>query len=145
MGGLPHCRVVHVQVTANGPHHHFPGIQPNADVDRYALRALHLSGVMLDRLLHAQRRIAGTHGMIFVGHRRPKQGHDAIAHDLVDRAFIAMHRLHHALQHRIQQLSGILGVAVGEEFHGAFEVRKQHRDLLAFAFQGTAGGEDFLR
>ena len=100
MGGLPHGRVVHVQVTPNGSHHHFPGMQPNADVDRYALRALDLSGVMLDRLLHAQRRIAGTHGMILVGHGCPKQRHDAIAHDLVDGAFIAMHGRHHALQHR---------------------------------------------
>jgi hypothetical protein len=53
MGGLPHGRVVHAQVTANGPHHHFPGVEPDANVERHALRALYLGGVVLDGLLHA--------------------------------------------------------------------------------------------
>ena len=57
---------------------------------------------------------------------------------------IAMHGVHHALQHRIEELPGLLGIAVGEEFHRALEVGKQHGDLLALAFQGAAGGEDFL-
>ena len=83
--------------------------------------------------------------MVFMGERRPKQRHDAIAHDLVDRALIAMHGGHHALQHRIEELARLFGIAVGEQFHRALEVRKQHRDLLAFAFQGTAGGQDLLR
>ena len=134
MGGLPHGRVVHVQVTTNGSHHDFPGIQPNADVDRYALRALDLSGVMLDRLLHAQRRIAGPYGMILVGEGRPEQRHNAIAHHLVDGAFIAMHGLHHAFQHRIKELAGLLGIAIGQQFHRPFEVSKQDRDQLALAF-----------
>ena len=137
MGGLPHRRVVHVQVTANGPHHHFSRVQPNADVDRHALRALHLSGVVLDGLLHAQRAVAGPHRVVFMGDRRTEQGHDAIAHDLVDRPLVAMHRLHHALQHRVQQLPGVLGVALGQEFHGASEVGKQHGHELALTFEGA--------
>ncbi len=83
--------------------------------------------------------------MIFMRDWRPKQGHNAIAHDLVHRPLIAMHRGHHALQHRVEQLARVLGGAVGQQFHGALEVGKQHGDLLPFAFQGTAGGEDFLR
>ena len=71
--------------------------------------------------------------------RGPKQRHDAIAHDLVDRPLIAMYRRHHPLQHRVEELPGLLGVTVGQEFHRALEVRKEHRDLLAFAFQRTAG------
>ncbi len=39
---------------------------------------------------------------------------DPVAHDLVDGAFIAVHRFHHVLEHRIEDLSGLLGVAVGE-------------------------------
>jgi hypothetical protein len=31
-----------------------------------------------------------------------------------------------------------------QEFHRALEVSKQHRDLLALAFQGAAGGENLL-
>jgi hypothetical protein len=76
---------------------------------------------------------------------RTKERHNAIAHDLVHRPFIAMHGVHHAFQHRIEELASLFRVALSQQFHGAFEVRKQHRDLLALAFQRTAGDEDFLR
>ena len=79
-----------------------------------------------------------------MGKRGPKQGHDAIAHDLVHRALIAMHGRHHALEDRVEELPRFLGVTVGEQFHRALEVGKQHGDLLALAFQGAAGGEDLL-
>ena len=48
-------------------------------------------------------------------------------------------------QHRIEELVRLFGVAVGEQFHRALEVGKEHRDLLPLAFQGTAGRENFLR
>ena len=82
--------------------------------------------------------------MILMGQGRAKERHDAIAHDLVDRALVAVHGGHHAFQDGIEELPGLLGVALGQQFHGAFEVGKQHGDLLALAFQGTAGGEDLL-
>ena len=83
--------------------------------------------------------------MVLMRNGRPKQRHNAIAHDLVDRPLIAMHRCHHPFQHRIEELPGLLRVAVGQQFHRALQVGKQHGDLLALAFQGTAGGEDLLR
>jgi hypothetical protein len=58
--------------------------------------------------------------MIFVGNRRAKQGHDAVAHDLVDGALIAVHGRHHMLQHRVEELASFFGIAVGEQLHGAF-------------------------
>ena len=82
--------------------------------------------------------------MVLMCQGRAKQRHDAVTHDLIDGAFVAMHGRHHALQHRIEELAGLLRIAVGEQLHGAFEVGKQHRHLFALAFQGTAGGEDFL-
>ena len=50
--------------------------------------------------------------MVFMGHGRAEQGHDAIAHDLVDRALVAVHGVHHALQHRVEELPGLFGIAV---------------------------------
>jgi hypothetical protein len=55
-----------------------------------------------------------------------------------------VHRRHHALEHRVEELAGFFGVAVGQELQGALQVGKEHRDLLALPFQGAAGGEDFL-
>ena len=42
--GLAHGRVVHVQVVADGPHHHLPGVEPDADLHLDAMRAAHLLG-----------------------------------------------------------------------------------------------------
>jgi len=55
-----------------------------------------------------------------------------------------MHGLHHAFEHGIEKLPGLLGVAVGKQFHRALEVGEEHRDLLAFAFESAPGGEDLL-
>ena len=46
---------------------------------------------------------------------------------------------------RIEEALGVFGVEVANQLDRAFQVGKQHGDLLALAFQGTAGGEDFLR
>ena len=63
---------------------------------------------------------------------------------LVHSALVAVHGVHHVLEDRIEELLGGFGVEAGEEFRGIFEVGKQHGDLLAFAFQRAAGGQDFL-
>jgi len=41
--------------------------------------------------------------------------------------------LHHPLKHGIQDLSGLLGITVREQLHGALEVGEEDRDLLALA------------
>ena len=45
MRGLPDGRVVHVQVVANGPHHHFPGVEAHAHAQLQAAGAAHLLGI----------------------------------------------------------------------------------------------------
>ena len=141
---LPHRRVVHVQIAADGAHHHLAAVQADPDLHRHTLGALHLGGILLHRRLHGEGGVAGPHGVVFVGNGGAEQRHDAIAHDLVDGTLVAMHRGHHAFEHRVEELAGLLGVTVGQQGHGAFEVGKQHGDVLALAFQGAAGGEDFL-
>ena len=122
-----------------------PALSPTRICTGTPWRAPHLRGILLHGGLHGQRRIAGPHRMVLMRQGRPKQRHDAIAHDLVDRAFVAVHGGHHAFQHGIEELPRLFRIAVGQQLHGAFEVGKQHRDLLALAFQGTAGGENLLR
>ena len=133
-----------MEVVADGPHHHLPGVEADPDLHLDPMPAAHLLAVAADGLLHGQCGIAGAHRMIFVRDRRPKQGHDAIAHDLVHGPLVAVHRGHHPLQHRVEELARFFGVTVGQQLHRAFEIGKQHRDLLALAFEGAAGGEDFL-
>ena len=108
------------------------------------MRAAHLLRIGLHGALHRQRGIAGPRGMVLMRDRGAEQRHNAIAQDLVHRPFVAVYGVHHQMQSRVEELLRVLGVAVARATRGAFEVGKQHSDLLAFAFQGTAGGEDFL-
>ena len=52
--------------------------------------------------------------MVLVRERRTKQRHDPVAHDLVDRALVAVDGLHHVLENWVQELAGLLGIAVGQ-------------------------------
>ena len=144
MRRLPHRRVVHVQIIADRPHDHLTGVQPDPDLHIEPLALAQLLGIAADGVLHAQGGIAGAHGMIFMGQRRPKQGHDAVAHHLIDRPLVAVHRLHHQRQDRVEELTGLLGVAVGQQLHRALEVSEQDGDLLALAFQAQTGLQDFF-
>ena len=81
--------------------------------------------------------------MVLVGNGRPKQGHNAVAQHLVHRALVAVHGVHHAVQGRVEELLGGFGIEAPDEFRRVFEVGKQHRDLLALAFQSSAGARIF--
>jgi hypothetical protein len=67
--------------------------------------------------LHAERGITRPHGVILMGDRRAKEPHDAVAHHLVHRTLVMMDRLHHTLDHGIEDLARLFGIAVGEQLH----------------------------
>ena len=46
---------------------------------------------------------------------------------------VAVDGLHHAFEHRVEQFARLLGVAVSEQLHRAFEVGEEYGDLLALA------------
>jgi hypothetical protein len=120
------------------------GVEPHADLDVDAVGAAYLLRVVLDRLLHPQRRITGADSVVFVGEGSAEERHDAVAHHLVHRALIVMDGLHHAIQHRIEDSSRLLRVTVGEQLHRPLHVGEQDRDLFALAFEGTPRLQDLL-
>src|SRR6266436_3017829 len=74
-----------------------------------------------DCLLHAQRRITGAHRVILMGNRRAEKGHDAVAHHEVHGPLVVMHRLHHAIEHRLEDGTRLLRIAFGDQLHRAFQ------------------------
>ena len=52
--------------------------------------------------------------MVLVREGRAEQRHDAVAHHLIDGALVAVDRLHHAVEHWIEELPGFLRVTVGQ-------------------------------
>ncbi len=137
-------RVVHVEVAADRPHHHLSRIQPHSDLYRNCAGPPDFVTVPAHALLHPERGIAGPDSVVLVRDRRAEERHDPVAHDLVDGALVTVDGVHHALEHGVEELPGLLGVAVGEELHRALEVGEEDRDLLALAFEGTLGRQDFL-
>jgi hypothetical protein len=83
-------------------------------------------------------------GMILVGDRRAEQRHDPIAEELVHGAIVAVHLGQHQFKGAIHQAMDFFGVESFGERSEARDVHEEHRDLLALAFESTAGGEDFL-
>ena len=56
--------------------------------------------------------------------RGTKQREDAIAEGLRHIALIAMHGFHHQRQGRVDNAARLLGIAVFEQVHGAFDIGK---------------------
>ena len=53
--------------------------------------------------------------MVLMSQRRAEQGHDAVAQHLIHRALVVMDRVHHVLDHRVEEPPGLLGILVGQE------------------------------
>src|SRR5438445_11877128 len=141
---LPDSAVIHMEITPDRTDDNVAGVQPNADADRYAFDAAHAITVPLDRLLHPQGSVARAHRVVLVGEGRAEEGHDPIAHHLVHGALVTMDGLHHSLEHRVENLARLLGVAVGQQLHRPLEVGEEDGYLLALALQGAFRGEDLL-
>src|SRR6187455_1023531 len=144
MGRLPHCRVIHLEIASDGAHHYLSRVQTHSYLNGYSLAPSDSLGVPLYRLLHLERRIARAHRVIFMGKRRTEQRHDAVAHDLIDGAFITMDGVDHMLKNGIEKLPCILRITVGQELHRTLDVSKKNRHELALAFEPAFGTENLL-
>ena len=134
-----------MQIVPDGAHHHLTRVEPDAHPQFQAVGAADVLRIRAHGGLHGQRGIASPQGVVFVGQGGPKQGHNAIAHHLVDGALKAVPRVHHAVQRRVEELLGGFRVETANQFGGIFQVGKQHGHLFALAFQRAAGRENFLR
>src|SRR5262245_25917690 len=81
--------------TADGANDDLTRVEPDAELHRHSVRAPDLLAVTPHRRLHVDRGVARADRMVLVGHRRTEEGHDAVPHDLVDGALVAMDRFHH--------------------------------------------------
>jgi hypothetical protein len=68
-----------------------------------------------------------------MGERRAEQREDAIAGGLHDVAVIAMRRIDHQPDRRIDDRPGLLGIEVLHQIHRTLDVREQRGDRLALA------------
>ena len=142
---LAHCGVVHVEVATDRTHHHLTGVESHPDTYCQTLGLLGLISPSIDAILHSQCRIAGAHRVILKSNRSAEQSHDAIAHELIDRALIAVNGLHHPLKYRVKKLARFFRVAIGQQLHRALQIGEQDSHLLALAFEGVLRCQDAPR
>jgi hypothetical protein len=57
------------------------------------------------------------HRVILVSQGRTEERHDAIAHDMIDRALVAMHGFHHPFKDGIEKSACFFRVAISEQLH----------------------------
>jgi hypothetical protein len=55
-----------------------------------------------------------------------------------------MDGVHHQRENWVDKLACVLGIAIGEQLHGAFKIGEQDRDLLALPLKGSLGGKNLL-
>ena len=95
--------VVHAQVVADAPHHHRPGVQAHAHAHRRE-QCRRVGGGLLQPLADRQHAVQRAAHMVFVCQRRAEQRHEAVAEELIDRAFDAMHLGHRQLEERVERV-----------------------------------------
>jgi hypothetical protein len=144
MRGLTHAGVICPQIAAYGAQDNLARIQSNADRKRHAMRVLNLVPIALDAGLDFQRRITRPHRVVFVGDRCSEQSHDAIAHDVIDGAFVVVDRLDHAFDHGIEEALRIFRIPPDHEFHRPFDVGEHHSDLFTFTFDCRFVSENLI-
>src|SRR3989442_10087133 len=76
--------------------------------------------------------------MIFVGDGRAKEGKDTVAQRLGHIALIAMHRLHHELEGRVNDAASVFGIEIFDEGSGVFDVGKESSDGLTLTVGGSS-------
>ena len=99
------------------------------------MRASRLFRIFADILLHPERGITGADRVVLVGERRTEERHDPVAHHLVHGALVAVDRLHHPFEDRVEKLARLLRITVGEQLHRALQVGEEHGHLLALTLE----------
>jgi hypothetical protein len=104
--------------------------------------AAYLGGEAAHRFLDIERRIAGPHRVILVRDRRAKDRHDPVARRMGDGALVAVNRVDHAVDRRIEEPVRLLRVEIADERGRVRDVGEQGRRDLALAFgRGTRAAD----
>ena len=132
---VPHRGVVHPQILADGADHDEARVDahPHSELD-----AVHPSHVLRERLelaLDRERSAERAMGVVLVGDRRPEERHDAVAKELIDRPFVAVHRVQDHLEGAIHDGVDFLRVEALGHRREARHVREHHGDAFSFPLQ----------
>jgi hypothetical protein len=128
-------RVLGMSANLYRPHHHLARVHSNASFNRNLAISAQTVGVTTQLLLHCQRRVKCALRMVLMGHGRAEQRENSVARRLRNVAAVAMHRLHHKLQNRVDDRARLLGIEIAHQLRRALDVGEQSGDGLALALE----------
>src|SRR5438105_2106996 len=144
VSGIADRRIIHAQVITDLADDHEARVDAYAHLQAESTLGLERLGHVTESALNAQSGVYRPAWTIFVGERCAEQGHDPVARVLIDRPLEAVHLRRNMLEAAIDEVVHVLGIELLGEGGETRHIGEQYRDLFAFPFQGTAGGEDFL-
>ncbi len=117
----------------DGSHYHLAGIGSHPDRNRRLAFDSQAIRITTKILLRPKRSIERALRMVFVRDGRAEQGEDAVSGRLRSVASLAIDRIHHQPEGRINDGARLFGVEVLDQLHRGLDVGKQRRDRLALA------------
>jgi len=142
--GVPLRGVVHAQIVADLAHYHLAGVEPHAHREVDGARQSQFVSPAFQLVARMQRRVAGALRVVLVRDRRAEEGHDAVAGVLVHRPLEAVHAVGKDLEEAIEDGVPLLRIELFRQLHRALHVGEEDGHLLALAFEGRLGLEDFV-
>ena len=104
--------VAHDRVGADVAGHHLAAVDADADVQARPPERLPFGIQHVERPDHLQRRLHRVLGVVRVVERRAEERHHHVADELVERAVVREHHLHHAREVLVQLRDDVLGLAL---------------------------------
>jgi hypothetical protein len=115
----------------NGAHHDLASVDSDTDLDPCAAAHPELIAVAAKIVARRDGCMNRALRMVLMGDRRAEQREDAIAGRLDDVSIVAMDRLNHQLQRRIDDGARFFGVEIAHQLGRALDVGEQRGDGLA--------------
>ena len=131
--GIAHHGVAHMQVVSDVPCNHHSRVDPDVHVQGLAQFLDPATVESLEIFAHGNCGAQSVFRVIFQCDRSAEDGHDAVPDELVDHAFILVNRQGEFLEAVVDEAGNVLGVEPFGESGKAGNVRKNDRDLSAFA------------
>ena len=130
----PNGVVVHREIVADAANQDLTAVHTNTGLYLDAVCAPTFLRDALHLLLQSERCVAGSDGMILVGNGCPKKGHDPVALNLVDRTFVLVHGIDHALERGLEKLRRIFRVQILGDLGRSTDICEKHCDPLTLTF-----------
>src|SRR6266851_5110250 len=137
---MSHRRVLGVPARVDHAENYFTGVDADADLDSRPALLFELLATTAKCVAHRERRVQRALWMVLMCDRRAEQCKNPVARRLHNVTVVAMRRVDHQLECRIDDRARLLRIEVAHHFGRILDVREQRRHRLALALDDVRDG-----